>query len=341
MSEHRMVMEAALRALRRGDAATLVVVLETEGSTYARAGAMALFGAADGQAGWLSGGCLEPAIERLASEAAREGRLHWLEIDTREDEDMLSGSAVGCRGLLRLALLPLRQLPDAEAPFAAWQRGRAPLDLKIDRDGAVACIAAGTARDWRLATTAVAWGSTATTWSLHIDAPPEVLVLGAGPETPMLLPLLREMGWKTTLAERRERWRGQARFADRHLDATPTEAVRADQAFDAVLVMHHNFELDREALDALATSALPFVGLLGPVRRREDLFRVLPASHRAALAPRLRSPIGLKLGGQGPQAIALSIAAQLQAYLHAMEPGRASGEDFASSPDPRRAEATA
>ncbi len=336
-----MVMEAALQALQRGDAATLVVVLETEGSTYARAGAMALFGASDGQVGWLSGGCLEPAIERIASEPAREGQLHWLEIDTREDEDMLSGSAVGCRGLLRLALLPLRQLPDAEAPFAAWQRGRAPLDLKIDRDGAVACIAAGTVRDWRIATTTVAWGSTTTAWSLRIDAPPEVLVLGAGPETPMLLPLLREMGWKTTLAERRERWRGQARFADRHLDATPADAVRADQVFDAALVMHHNFELDREALDALAANAIPFVGLLGPVRRREDLFRVLPASHRAVLTPRLRSPIGLKLGGQGPQAIALSIAAQLQAYLHEVEPGRASGEELTSNPDPRPAEAVA
>ena len=48
------------------------------------------------------------------------------------------------------------------------------------------------------------------------------------------------------------------------------------QAFDAALVMHHNFEMDREALYALAAGELPFVGLLGPVRRREDLFRVLP-----------------------------------------------------------------
>jgi xanthine dehydrogenase accessory factor len=49
------------------------------------------------------------------------------------------------------------------------------------------------------------------------------------------------------------------------------------------------------------------------VRRREDLFRVLPLAAREALLPRLRSPVGLKLGGQGPEAIALSIAAQLQA----------------------------
>ena len=86
------------------------------------------------------------------------------------------------------------------------------------------------------------------------------------------------------------------------------------QGFDAALVMNHNFEMDREALFALADASIPFIGLLGPMRRKDDLFRVLPASAREALQPRLRSPVGLKLGGQGPEAIALSIAAQLQAH---------------------------
>ena len=69
-----------------------------------------------------------------------------------------------------------------------------------------------------------------------------------------------------------------------------------------------------EALEALASSGHRFVGLLGPRRRREDLFRLLPAEARAALEPRLHSPVGLDLGGQGAEAIALSIAAQLQAF---------------------------
>jgi xanthine dehydrogenase accessory factor len=85
---------------------------------------------------------------------------------------------------------------------------------------------------------------------------------------------------------------------------------------DAVLVMHHNFELDREALEALAATSVPFIGLLGPRRRRDDLFKLLTPEARAALSPRLRSPIGLALGGPGPEAIALSIAAQLQAWRH-------------------------
>jgi xanthine dehydrogenase accessory factor len=85
---------------------------------------------------------------------------------------------------------------------------------------------------------------------------------------------------------------------------------------NAALVMHHNFELDRETLLQLAPLPIPFIGLLGPQRRRDDLFKVMPAEACAALSARLRSPVGLALGGRGPEAIALSIAAQLQAWRH-------------------------
>jgi xanthine dehydrogenase accessory factor len=128
--------------------------------------------------------------------------------------------------------------------------------------------------------------------------------------------LLRSLGWMTTLVERRARWLAHARHADAFLETTAQAMMSQSdpQAFDAALVMNHNFELDREALLAVAASAIPFLGLLGPARRREDLFRVLPSATRQSLMPRLHSPVGLKLGGQGPEAIALSIAAQLQAH---------------------------
>jgi xanthine dehydrogenase accessory factor len=59
---------------------------------------------------------------------------------------------------------------------------------------------------------------------------------------------------------------------------------------------------------------VPFIGLLGPRRRQQDLFQLMTAAQREVLTPRLRSPVGLHLGGDGPQAIALSIAAQLQRW---------------------------
>lgn len=316
----RGVLEAAAAAVRAGRPAVLAVVVGTEGSTYVGVGGMALFGGAGGQVGWLSGGCLEPEIERQARRAADSASLGWLEIDTRDDEDLLSGSALGCRGRLRLALLPLQALTGVETILQAWLQMDAPLWIEVRADGGVVVGLDGDQHVWRLAGDAPTWA--AGVGPIRIAALPTVIVFGAGPETPLLLPLLRETGWRSVLVERRPRWTSLAEPADRHIDAAPAAAVAAAgrQDFAAALVMHHNFELDREALSALSSTAIPFVGLLGPVRRREDLFRLLPEAQRQALLPRLHSPIGLKLGGRGPQAIALSIAAQLHAFRHGEDP---------------------
>lgn len=316
----RAVLEASAAALQRGDAASLALVVETEGSTYVRAGAMALFGGSDGQVGWLSGGCLEPAIERGAIEAAQQRRIEWLDIDTRDDEDLFAGSAVGCRGRLWIALLPLQAMGGWSELVAAWRAGAGALRIGVEGNGGVSCALAGNAaQHWSLPAAAppADWAD-ADAWQVEIAAPPAVLVLGAGPEAPVLLPLLRSLGWMTTLVERRPRWKPLATLADVALEQSPEAALSSLRAerFDAALVVHHHFELDREALAALATSGIGFIGLLGPPRRRDDLFRVLPADARAALLPRLHSPVGLNLGGHGPEAIALSIAAQLHAHRH-------------------------
>ena len=300
-----------LRAACEGDAqGVLAVVLETEGSTYAHVGAMAYF-AAERQVGWLSGGCLEPVLAEEAAKVAAAGIVGWMEIDTRGDEDLLSGSALGCRGRLRLALLPLQAMRGVDAMIETWLQGADELLFDLDAEGDVR-VAAGTASvAMRLPSAPPAWHATRHAWSITVQRLPSALVLGAGPEAPALLRLLHELGWRTTLAERRPRWRNPDALVDRHV-ATIASAV-ADDA-DVALVMHHHFELDREALEALASTSIPFIGLLGPQRRRDDLFKLLTPQQRASFASRLHSPVGLPLGGQGPEAIALSIAAQLQAW---------------------------
>ena len=109
-------------------------------------------------------------------------------------------------------------------------------------------------------------------------------------------------------------------LADTHRADGVAAALVDGRAYDAALVMHHNFELDLDALDALSATSVPFVGLLGPRRRCEDLFRLLTTASHAALRARLHSPIGLDLGGRGAEAIALSVAAQLQAWRHGRRP---------------------
>jgi len=309
MTAARHCIEASLAVQRDGGEATLAVVMATEGSTYVKPGAMALFAADGRQQGWLSGGCLEPEIAERALAALRQQRLDLMDIDTRSDEELLSGSAVGCRGRLHLALLPLPLLDGWARLVEDWRARAGALRLSLDADGELHAAVGPRSLQWSLPGAAPAQ-------DLHarIEAPPAVAVFGAGPETTVLLPWLRQLGWFTTLVEKRPRWREQGALADRHLQETPLRALADGLDADAVLVMHHHFELDRETLEALADHPADFIGLLGPRRRQQDLFQLLAPARREALRARLRSPIGLKLGGEGPEAIALSIAAQLQRW---------------------------
>lgn len=303
------VLRAAVEALHTGQRAALAAVLETEGSTYTRAGTLALF-TDHGHVGWLSGGCLEPEIERRAMQAVDREALEWLEIDTRDDDALFSGNAIGCRGRQRVVLLPLPALTRLEPLFSAWLHGDGTLDMTVQTNGAVTCQFADVRMREQVHGSPPDWPGILDAWTLRWRRPPRVLIYGAGPEAVPLRPLLEGLGWSVSISEPRAAWRARVP------DASFTEEALTRLRPDATLVMHHNFERDLEALQLLAVSTVPFIGLLGPERRREDLFQVLPESLRILLLPRLRSPIGMPLGGRGPEAIALSIAAQLQAWRH-------------------------
>jgi xanthine dehydrogenase accessory factor len=306
----RGVLEASATAASANDGSTLAVVVATEGSTYVRAGAMALFGASGKQAGWLSGGCLEPRIAEQAQRSGVMAKVGRMEVDTRDDAALLTGSALGCRGRLVICLLPLAALAGWPDVVATWRVARQPLQLDYPGGGRLRARVGTRRWDWPVELAGETRGREEA-WTVSVPPAPTALVLGAGPETPVLVPLLRQLGWLVTVVERRRRWIAAASLADTHVASTPSQAVSGSGVFEAALVMHHDFELDREALETLAATAIPFVGLLGPRRRRDDLFSVLAPQVREALQPRLRSPVGLDLGGQGPEAIALSIAAQL------------------------------
>ncbi len=317
----RAVIEATLVAIAERVPCALAIVVETIGSTYVRSGAIALFRSDARQTGWLSGGCLEPEIARRADCAAANSCIEWMEIDTRDDEDLFAGSAVGCRGRLRIVLLPLLAMQGWAVLAESWLQRTGSLATSIDADGQIESRIGDRAFAWNLPSNFAGWldqDIAQSRWTIQWTAPPAVLIFGAGPETPLLIPLLRTLGWITSMVESRSRWQANAALADKRIEARPEPALANINAhsFPAALVMQHNFEMDLEALQALATTPIPFIGLLGPKRRRDDLFKIIPGDLHDSLLPRLHSPVGLDLGGHGPEAIALSIAAELQACLH-------------------------
>ncbi len=80
-------------------------------------------------------------------------------------------------------------------------------------------------------------------------------------------------------------------------------------------VFHFVTEGIHAALAQLASRTDPFVGLLGPPARRDEILSTLDTGAREALVARLHAPVGLDPGAYGPEALPPSICPRLQRCL--------------------------
>ncbi len=315
-------------------------VIATEGSTYRKPGALMLLSSSGARCGLLSGGCLEGDLHEHAQRLlAGDDRILERHYDGRGSDDPVWGLGLGCEGAMRILLWRL-EAGSSLTLLRGWLSTairREPALLQIDLasgDGALSMGSAlGGDADRASSVGALPPGrATLRDGSFAVAAAraPALLLCGAGPDAEPVVRMASQVGWQVTVVDHRPAYVEAARFQDAirvaTVDAADPGAVVALDGFDAAVVMSHNLVADGRYLAALAVSDIPYVGLLGPAARRERLYAEL-GSLAEALRPRLRAPVGLDLGGASPEAIALSIVAELQASLH----GR-SGTPFSARP---------
>jgi xanthine dehydrogenase accessory factor len=155
-------------------------------------------------------------------------------------------------------------------------------------------------------------------------APTVSLVLfGAGLDALPVVEMAKQLGWRVTVADHRPAYASAARFPQ--ADAVvPVEYGRLSEcspAIDAitpVIVMTHHFLHDLALLEFLLTTDAPYVGVLGPRKRTEKLLEqlasrgVIPSE---AQLLRLHGPVGLDIGSETSEEIALSALAEIRAVL--------------------------
>jgi len=319
-----------------GRALALAVVLRTEGSTYSKPGALMLITRAGECAGLLSGGCLEADLREHAITVIDSGQAMLLTYDTRGPDDLLFGLGAGCEGAMDIYLMRVGPEIDWQ-PFTHWQsalaeRRRTAVGLLVSdadsahRSGAVLLPGMVPELDAQLLDVAQltepAWlqdRSGRKVFALPLILPKRILLLGAGSDAEPLVAIAASLGWQVTVYDHRSAYAVPERFpcAER-VDLGRPEALAstvAVESYDAVIVMSHHLQSDATYLRVLAASSVGYVGLLGPAPRRERLRAALGPDF-AKLRGRLRSPVGLDLGGRSSAAIALSIVAEIHAWLH-------------------------
>ena len=334
------MLEFLDREMEAGHRFVAAFVIATEGSTYRKPGALMLLSSSGARCGLLSGGCLEGDLHEHAQRLlAGDDRILERHYDGRGSDDPVWGLGLGCEGAMRILLWRL-ETGSSLTLLRGWLSAairREPALLEIDLvsgDGALSLGSAlrGDADSSPPSSVLPSGRATLRDGSFAVAAArvPAMLLCGAGPDAEPVVRMASQVGWQVTVVDHRPAYVEAARFQDAirvaTVDAADPGAVVALDGFDAAVVMSHNLVADGRYLAALAVSAIPYVGLLGPAARRERLYAEL-GSLAEALRPRLRAPVGLDLGGASPEAIALSIVAELQASLH----GR-SGTPFSARP---------
>jgi xanthine dehydrogenase accessory factor len=267
----------------------LATLVQTQGSTYRKAGARLLVDPDGGTLGVLSGGCLEEEIGRQGRNVILDGSPLLLSFDTRQ--------LYGCDGRLKILVEPLP---------AAGKNGNLITNIGRSLGNRETCRVRtcfeGETLGSDLLPADVFLAERRGVFIDTLQLPIRLLLFGTGPEIEPITQLAKALGWVV------ERFGHPFELGQDFRSDIQTAAV----------VMNHNFGRDLLSLHRLLPLQLRYVGLLGPKKRHAEILTQLseyvPFEFNGALN-NFFAPAGLDIGSEAPEEIALSIVAEVEAVL--------------------------
>lgn len=309
-------LQAIAHALNATDSASVLATLvRVEGSSYRRPGARLLVLSNGTRIGSISGGCLEEDLLTRAAKVAATGQAEAVTYDTTSENDVVWGVGLGCHGIVRILL---ERLP----PRPTWARVLTENFAARHRTRLAVVHAAGNSQP--LGTIAVpdAGAVPPDVFAEDVGPPLHLGVFGAGDDARPLVRLAKELGWRVTVADPRPAFATTERFPEAdHFVVGAADTLAPGAALDAdslAVVMTHHYVHDVPVLRSLLPQPLRYLGLLGPKKRSEKILADLAKEGVAATDEerlRLHAPVGLDLGADTPEQVALAIVAEALAVL--------------------------
>ena len=351
MNEAQMIVEA-FRRLEPGQRAALATVVSVEGPSYRRPGARMLIAENGETTGALSAGCFEQDVCERAAEVMATGEPVLVKYDTINDDDIVWGLGRGCSGVIHVLINlatnervgSLMQLlaecsessiggaiatvfhveGDVEATI-----GTSALmfpDGTVDGQFVTAAILDDLNEAVEIATGSIkryeVMNGYVDVFVEYVQPRVRLVVFGAGFDALPVVDLAANLGWHTTVVDTRARASSLERFrrADAVLLCRPEDITSQVSLFERtiVVVMTHNYLHDLEILRQLLPMRLRYLGCLGPRRRTERIVMEISAedsTNVVAALRRLYAPIGLDIGAETPEEIALSVVSEIKAVL--------------------------
>jgi xanthine dehydrogenase accessory factor len=353
--EIELFLKAIGQARASGERAAIATIVRVRGSAYRREGTHMLIRPDGTYECALSGGCLEPSVADAAVRVIETGSPVVVNYDLADDS--LWGLGMGCSGAIDVQIERLDDLERDEA-MREWltilEHGdRASLVTPLSGASGRLIIRPNGEYTGRLSdpsieeeavTRAIARlralmphsgpervGNSELFFEMSVPAQ-ELVVFGAGPDAAPLAQHAWALGFSVTMVDIRTAYLTKERFPTAtlvvaHFGQFATAVPLAPGSF--VIVMNHHLERDEESLRyALDSDAVVYIGVLGPRARYEKLLTGLADrgyTPSASSLARVHSPVGLSIGAETPEEVAVSVLAELVAVGRGFEGGFLSG----------------
>ncbi len=349
MKEQKSIVEAYKKTDLTKRKVALATVVKVRGSSYRSPGARMLITDEGTWVGSISGGCLEGDALRKARQVMNDGKAITVTYDTREESNQNLGIGLGCNGVIDVLLEPIstessgnvisifEQLIAIKEPVAmATVFSSTSLNAEkvlIDSHGQSMIHAANSKLPGLVS------GDLRTLFDHHksftreydfdaerievflelIQPAVSLIIFGGGFDARPVSQLAKSLGWNVSVTDECVAHIApvffptadklslcQRDYVDRDFEITP---------YTACVLMSHNYDYDRDVLKKLLTTNTPYIGILGPRKRFDKMlaeFSEKGIEVSNSDLHRIHSPIGLDIGAETPDEIAISIISEIQ-----------------------------
>jgi xanthine dehydrogenase accessory factor len=348
MREILAILKSFEKAEQEGKRSALATVVRVEGSSYRRPGARMLVTDDGILTGAISGGCLEGDALRKALSAINQQENKLVTYDTTDEDDAKFGVQLGCNGIVHIlfepidsseALNPIKLLKALVAERSnavlatlfslseALQPGTGllfrPDSVNSRFSQAESCLVVDSAEVF------MNERSIFKTYPKGVEAfleflPPNLhlVIAGAGNDSQPLVELASVLGWQISVLDGRPAYASTGRF----YKADQVLVVKPEQVFDHLsidpqtvfVLMTHNYNYDLALMKLILEREFSYLGMLGPKKKLERMFGELEdagLSISDEKRAKVHGPVGLDIGAETAEEIALSIVAEIKAVL--------------------------
>ena len=348
MKEQKAIIDAFQKTDLSQRKVALATVVKVRGSSYRSPGARMLITDDGKWVGSISGGCLEGDALRKARQVMMDKKPLTVTYDTTENSNQNLGIGLGCNGVIDVLIEPID--PDSQHPIKlfetlvaskepvalatvfshaaltgdkllinAGQEVLLPFSSKLLNDVVMPDLAQvfntkrSEAKKYTFA------GDDLEVFVELIQPTISLIIFGGGFDARPVSHLAKSLGWEVMVTDECVAHIAplffptadklslcQRDFIDRDFDITP---------FTACVLMSHNYEYDRDVLKKLLPSPAPYIGILGPRKRFDKMIAAYETDGIRLSGDdlhRIHSPIGLDIGAEAPDEIALSIISEIQ-----------------------------